>query len=345
MTNHPSSRPVIVAGMHRSGTSMTASLLNALGVDVGRRLMAADVNNKKGYFEDWDFVDLQRAMFQAACPTNEPGWVEVGWTESETMNEAGLALFMEQAEQLVAKRSELPLWGWKDPRTSLLLPFWKSLLPDARYVLVYRHPWDVVDSLFRARHGVFVERPEFALRIWQHYNRQLLAFYRANPDVCLLVSTNAMRGELGHFSRLLVNKLGLPVAAEAEKLKTIIEEELMKDRSADDPIVALYREVLPESLSLLNELNAEADIPSVFSTPVIGVDKAVAAWHRSGTLLEADMGGEVERHRLDALSARAHAEAAEADLQALWTSTSWRLTAPLRAIAQRWRRPSVVDSH
>ncbi|MEL7418373.1 MAG: hypothetical protein AAGK10_07335 [Cyanobacteria bacterium J06555_3] len=45
---------IIITGMHRSGTSLTASLLQSAGVYLGDRLMSADSGNAKGYFEDWD---------------------------------------------------------------------------------------------------------------------------------------------------------------------------------------------------------------------------------------------------------------------------------------------------
>ena len=44
--------PIVVAGMHRSGTSLVAGYLQSLGVDMGARLLAADHANPRGYFED-----------------------------------------------------------------------------------------------------------------------------------------------------------------------------------------------------------------------------------------------------------------------------------------------------
>ncbi|NJK60916.1 MAG: hypothetical protein HC918_12650, partial [Oscillatoriales cyanobacterium SM2_1_8] len=75
--------PLVVAGMHRSGTSLTASLLQTLGTHLGQTLVAADRHNPKGYFEDLDFVTLQRQMLTAACPVDDGGWPDWGWTEHE----------------------------------------------------------------------------------------------------------------------------------------------------------------------------------------------------------------------------------------------------------------------
>jgi hypothetical protein len=344
MTHEPPSLPLIVAGMHRSGTSMTASFMQALGVDVGSNLIAADGNNRKGYFEDWDFVALHHAMFEAACPPGEPGWPDVGWTESERLDAAAIDTFRGDAERLVAQRLSLPLWGWKDPRTTLLLPFWDALLPTARYVLVYRNPWDVVDSLLRAGHAVLHEHPEFALRIWLLYNRRLLAFFKAHPDRCVLVSTNRVRGRLGDFSRLLQDKLGLPVTCRdpEQALEALLDDHLMKDLPPDSPLIALYRAHYPEAIALLQDLDAVADLPGPPAPPPLPLGPAVAAVHAQVRAEETALRAEAARWREVAERARAQAGAREADMQAVLGSTSWRLTAPLRRLVSL-TRPSAPN--
>ena len=64
--------------MHRSGTSLTASLLSALGVDLGRELLPPDKNNLRGYFEDIDFLDLQREILAQSCLPNDGGQLDWG---------------------------------------------------------------------------------------------------------------------------------------------------------------------------------------------------------------------------------------------------------------------------
>src|SRR5215470_15228559 len=49
---------LVVTGMHRSGTSLAASILRTSGVDMGERLMAPQASNPAGFFEDLDFVEL-----------------------------------------------------------------------------------------------------------------------------------------------------------------------------------------------------------------------------------------------------------------------------------------------
>ena len=38
-------------------------------------------------------------------------------------------------------------WGWKDPRNTFTLPFWKAIFPAAKIIHIYRNPVDVALSL------------------------------------------------------------------------------------------------------------------------------------------------------------------------------------------------------
>ena len=64
----PAPGSVIVAGMHRSGTSLTAGLLARLGIDMGRDLVPADRANPRGYFEDVELVRFHQRMFARTLP-------------------------------------------------------------------------------------------------------------------------------------------------------------------------------------------------------------------------------------------------------------------------------------
>ena len=50
------SGPIVITGMHRSGTSLLASLLRILGAPFGERLLPPSRANQPGYFEDVDFI-------------------------------------------------------------------------------------------------------------------------------------------------------------------------------------------------------------------------------------------------------------------------------------------------
>src|SRR5712692_1216927 len=117
---------------------------------MGDALLAPDAKNLPGYFEDLQFLEFQRTVLASSCPQDDQGHPDWGWTESEQLDRGHFREFLPQAQALLADRAQkFGLWGWKDPRTTLLLDFWDELLEDARFVLVYRFPWNVADSMQR----------------------------------------------------------------------------------------------------------------------------------------------------------------------------------------------------
>ncbi|HEX9941494.1 MAG TPA: hypothetical protein VGG03_05740 [Thermoanaerobaculia bacterium] len=76
---------IVVAGMHRSGTSLVASILAAFGISMGEQRIA-DQNNPRGYFEDLDFLALDRHMLVEATLPDDGGHRDWGWTESEQLD-------------------------------------------------------------------------------------------------------------------------------------------------------------------------------------------------------------------------------------------------------------------
>src|SRR5262249_9593081 len=153
---------------------------------------------------DVDFLDFQRKLLSKCCLPDDGGHPDWGWTESEQLNKETLKNHIPQARRLLASRARTrSLWGWKDPRTTLLLPFWEGLAHGANYILVSRFPWDVADSMQRLGEPLFLRNPEYAYRIWNFYNRQLLDFFSRNSQRCLLLSINALQENPDRFVDLL----------------------------------------------------------------------------------------------------------------------------------------------
>jgi hypothetical protein len=255
----PASSPLIVAGMHRSGTSLMASLLSSLSVNMGPQLLAPDPHNVRGYFEDVEFQTLQRRMLSACCAPDDGGHLDWGFTEHETLDRDQLPPFVPEAQALLASRSDRATpWGWKDPRTSLLLDFWDPLVDQARYVFVYRFPWDVADSMQRLGAAVFLKNPEYAYRIWAFYNRHIRDFYAAHPDRCLLVSSNALPAHLEAFMRALRDKLGIQIRDAVPE--GFYADDLFRTTGDADPLIDLVAAFWPECTRLLSELDDLADL-------------------------------------------------------------------------------------
>ena len=160
-------RPVAIAGMHRSGTSMVTRLLQEAGLYLGDAadLMPPAEENPEGFYEHLGFVRLNDELLNAAgagwdCPP--PAGVD--WSSG------AFTAFREEATLLAAPLAADRVWGWKDPRTSLTLPFWRSALGPLRTVVVVRNPLEVVTSLHRRNGFSFA----LALTLWQIYAERIL---------------------------------------------------------------------------------------------------------------------------------------------------------------------------
>ena len=258
----PTGSLLTVAGMHRSGTSLVASFLEALGVDMGRELVSLDAENPRGYFEDVGFLDLDRRLLHCSTAVTDGGHRDWGWTESEQLDRSRFGELLPAAQALIEKRSgemEGP-WGFKDPRATLLLDFWNEVAADAKFVLLYRYPWDVADSMQRLGADVFLERPEYAYRIWSFYNRHLLSFYRRHSDRAVLASTNALVRQPDRFVDLLKGKLGLELGAAL--WDELYEKDLFRTVDGSDPLIGLVNATSPEVVRRLRELDDAADLSS-----------------------------------------------------------------------------------
>lgn len=151
-------RVIAVLGMHRSGTSCLTGSLQEAGLELGK-YHAWNPYNLKGNRENQDIVDLHDALLAA----NGGGWDRpprrCRWSEA----------FQDRARALLAAHAEVPVMGFKDPRTLLVLDGWKALIPGLEFVGIFRHPEAVVQSLERRSQ---MPRSQ-ALELWYRYNRVL----------------------------------------------------------------------------------------------------------------------------------------------------------------------------
>src|ERR1700688_1778865 len=176
---------LVIAGMHRSGTSLLAALASEAGFDMGARLLTAGPGNPGGHFEDLDFLELHDAALAARGAA--PLAVAPGFSFAPAAAE------MAAAQELLRRRQAKPRWGFKDPRATLFLDFWADRLPEAHFLLLYRHPVAVILSLLRR--GLDLDAmadPASALRCWEVYNGRALAFRRKHPERCELWDLRAL---------------------------------------------------------------------------------------------------------------------------------------------------------
>ena len=149
---------VVVLGMHRSGTSCLAGLLQEAGVDFGD-VPTRSIANARGSREDGDVVRL-----------NDDVLAYSGGSWDDPPKQLKWSMDMMSVRHEIVTRPRWLTWGFKDPRTLLTLPFWEEGLEQPRFIATVRHPFAVAKSLEKAR-GINYWR---GLELWMAYNSALL---------------------------------------------------------------------------------------------------------------------------------------------------------------------------
>jgi hypothetical protein len=271
---------LVLTGMHRSGTSLLASVVRHAGIDIGASLMQGDRGNRRGHFEDLDFHGFHERFLERREVS--PFVVPEGWEPDPTPAE------IEQARELAARRSVKPLWGFKDPKTSLFLGVWDSVLAEPVHLFVYRHPVEVALSLLRRGLELEIQQdPRVAFRAWMAYNERLLAFRREHPGRCLLWHVAGATRSLEASAGALEERLG--VALNRDGLGALFHRgELIGLQAAEIDWASL----LPEAFDLYRRLEEAADLPGA---DLDGAQPAVGRSRQERDLLD------VNEHLLAAL--------------------------------------------
>jgi hypothetical protein len=265
---------VCVLGMHRTGTSLAAAVVAALGVSFGARetmVRAPADDAPSGYWEQEEILQINDELLSAfggnwwSPPTFPPGW----WRD------ARLDPVRRRARDVIAGLSRASRWGFKDPRTSLTLPFWTDLVGDVSSVVCLRDPDEVARSLrHRYRHSSLKIRPLHPVRatdwkeLWYRYTSDALQNSAASPRLILSYADWFGPGDVARERQAerLASFLGLPTGNEARaQIARLIEPDLWRQRprfarlrlSRPSPAARLYRSLHHERL-----VTAEASAPA-----------------------------------------------------------------------------------
>jgi len=145
--------PIIIIGMHRSGTSLITRMLEALGLFVGKK---KDPNNEALFFlrindwilrwsgGAWDYPGAVQSLLE-----HKEGRELLVAYSSYLMKSPRIISFLGWAKYLMYRSPDnldIP-WGWKDPRNTFTLPLWLELFPNAKVIHIYRHGVDVANSM------------------------------------------------------------------------------------------------------------------------------------------------------------------------------------------------------
>jgi len=251
-------RLIVALGMHRSGTSATIRGLGVLGVDLGSNFYPARPDNPKGDWEDREFHSLNEELLQ----TLHHPWDDVAVIDTERVLELSRGAFLGRAVTLInARLSRSALFGIKDPRFSLLLPFWKHAFAEAEvpvsFVVSFRNPLSVAESL--ARRDAF--RKEKALRLWVMHNVRIISETAAGSPVVidydeLLDNPSRELGRVAHLLGLTVEPAAL-ATYRSEFLDLALRhtrfsaDDIRTDPHCDPIVLEIYEELRVQASSSL----------------------------------------------------------------------------------------------
>ncbi len=243
-------KSICILGMHRSGTSAVARALNLLGVYLGEAedMMSAKPDNPEGFWERNDIeklhdriLNLLRLRWSTSIPLPE------NWYLSEDI----LPVKNEIIGLIEKNFSVHRLWGWKDPRTSILLPLWKNILAgmgiELSCIFVVRNPMNVVNSL-KKRNDLPYDK---SFGIWFNYN---LTALQSSMDVHrVFVSYDRLIDNWKEELNRCSSELGIPWPDDTslleKEMNSFIRPDLrhstlgmedLKNCGAPYPVVKLY---------------------------------------------------------------------------------------------------------
>jgi len=257
------SNGIIVLGMHRSGTSLIAELIHRWGAS-GRvkECLPSNQWNARGYWELAPLVNFNRRLLREtgsnwSLPPSQR-------SDSKLAALASHPRYRHEALSLIASMNleGSHNWFWKDPRLSLLLPFWQRLWDQPRYVICLRNPLEIGRSLQERDNLSF----SVSMMLWHRYMISILEWTRGLPVIVMSYS-KVLRNPQMECERLANFLSGQepcqdPVKAAAEMKKSVDGKlrHCQSDGSRPAGVLTRRQRHLQEALELLAE---SGDVASV----------------------------------------------------------------------------------
>jgi hypothetical protein len=144
---------ILVLGMHRSGTSCLAHLLNLLGAKLPERLVGPGYGNLLGHWEPARLMEINDEILGAIGRSwHDPRPIPSSWFRSK----AAYAFHERLSAAIASGYGNAHLFLIKDPRicrlATLYIEVLDSLAIEPLVVLPVRHPVEIIRSLYERDH-------------------------------------------------------------------------------------------------------------------------------------------------------------------------------------------------
>ena len=223
--------PIIVMGMHRSGTGLITRILMKLGLFMGWI--------KEGDKEALFYLRKNESIFSMAGATwDNPSPIDYLLRDMQRSEEIfhSMQSYCSSSRKVIFWGPRLfsrkGWWGWKDPRNTFTLPIWLKLYADARIIHMVRNGVDVASSLMRREEHRLKTRAHMwhfsprcleltgGFSLWREYVRRGLGHEQALNSNCLRIRYEDLLGSSQQSLERLVGFLGL--GAGRDKIQELI---------------------------------------------------------------------------------------------------------------------------
>jgi hypothetical protein len=190
MNREKSQRTLIVLGMHRSGTSCLAGILEKAGVFFGD-VARSSTFNIKGNIENVRIMRLHDDLLRHNGGSWDDPPQEVKWPDN----------LKAERDRIIQEYDQSSFWGFKDPRVLFTLDAWLEVLPNVSLAGTFRHPRLVVKSL--DLRNKFTHSKSISL--WKKYNKRLLYYYEKShfPVISFDLPEAEYKNKINKLSDLL----------------------------------------------------------------------------------------------------------------------------------------------
>ncbi len=219
---------VIVLGVLRSGTSLTADLVRRWGAYAGQEneLWKSDINDPRGYGY-MEYVPLQQ-LNDELLDNND----RVPLPNDLLAKKAAEQTYQDKALQLVrsmdnrTSEEKAIAWIWKDARLPLTLPFWTKFWEDAIYIVTVRHPAETALSAAKTELLDQENLPfSAAFAYWQFCMLNILSFTQNSPHKLFIAYDRLVDDPVGECTRLcrfLDEQCDLPSESTQARVETML---------------------------------------------------------------------------------------------------------------------------